>query len=134
MTSPRKDSLSRDSQNAANSVHHDSSRTESIQSFDTDMERREKDPEDLSPADSSLDLQYIPTMTDIDATEKCGDVITQQHGVQEPPYHVFGPRLKGFLVFIVSLVATLSGLSTNIYFPAQLKISEVSTQRHGCDV
>lgn len=43
-----------------------------------------------------------------------------------PPYHVFTPAMKNFIVFNVSAVAALSGLSSNIYFPAQQDISVVS--------
>ena len=41
------------------------------------------------------------------------------------PYHVFTPGMKAFIVFNVSAVAALSGLSSNIYFPAQQDISVV---------
>lgn len=47
----------------------------------------------------------------------------------EPPYHVFTPGLKTFLVFLVSAIAALSGLSSNIYFPAQEDISIVCLSR-----
>jgi hypothetical protein len=41
------------------------------------------------------------------------------------PYHVFTPGMKNFIVLVVSAVAALSGLSSNIYFPAQQDISIV---------
>lgn len=43
----------------------------------------------------------------------------------EEPYHMFTPGMKAFIVFNVSAVAALSGLSSNIYFPAQQDISVV---------
>jgi hypothetical protein len=45
----------------------------------------------------------------------------------EAPYHVFTPGMKNFIVFNVSAVAALSGLSSNIYFPVQEDISVVSS-------
>jgi hypothetical protein len=45
----------------------------------------------------------------------------------EAPYHVFTPGVKNFIVFNVSAVAALSGLSSNIYFPVQEDISVVSS-------
>lgn len=45
----------------------------------------------------------------------------------EAPYHVFTPGMKRFIVFIASAVATLSGLSSNIYFPVQEDIAVVSS-------
>jgi hypothetical protein len=46
----------------------------------------------------------------------------------EEPYHVFTPGMKAFIVFNASAVAALSGLSSNIYFPAQQDISVVCTR------
>lgn len=48
----------------------------------------------------------------------------------ERPYHVFNTAMKMFIVFNVSAVATLSGLSSNIYFPAQQDISVVGSLNH----
>lgn len=42
------------------------------------------------------------------------------------PYHVFSSRVKLTLVLVVSLVATLSGLSSNIFFPSIQTIARVS--------
>lgn len=44
----------------------------------------------------------------------------------EPMYDSFDPRFKTTLVILVSAVATLSGLSSNVYFPAQTDIANVS--------
>jgi hypothetical protein len=46
----------------------------------------------------------------------------------EESYHVFTPGMKAFIVFNVSAVAALSGLSSNIYFPAQQDISVVCSR------
>lgn len=46
----------------------------------------------------------------------------------ENPYHVFNSAMKTFLVVNVSAVATLSGLSSNVYFPAQEDISAVGAK------
>jgi hypothetical protein len=43
----------------------------------------------------------------------------------EVPYHVFNRSMKAFIVCNVSAVAALSGLSSNIYFPAQEDIATV---------
>lgn len=45
------------------------------------------------------------------------------------PYHVFSKRVKVALTMIVSMSAMLSGLSSNVYFPAQRDIALVSTLR-----
>jgi hypothetical protein len=45
----------------------------------------------------------------------------------EAQYHVFTPGMKAFIVFNVSAVAALSGLSSNIYFPVQEDISAVGS-------
>ncbi|TLD04590.1 itaconate transport protein-like [Venturia nashicola] len=42
---------------------------------------------------------------------------------EQAPYHVFTSTMKNWIVFNVSAVAALSGLSSNIYFPAQENIS-----------
>jgi hypothetical protein len=42
-----------------------------------------------------------------------------------PPYHVLSRRSKKHIVYLVSLAAMFSPLSSNIYFPAMNTISEV---------
>lgn len=44
----------------------------------------------------------------------------------EPPYHVFSRGRKRQMVYIVSLAALFSPLSSNIYFPALGDVSQVS--------
>ena len=38
--------------------------------------------------------------------------------VESPPYSIFSPRYKAFIVTMVSVAATFSGISSNIYHPA----------------
>ncbi|KAL1983994.1 hypothetical protein VTN96DRAFT_9679 [Rasamsonia emersonii] len=45
---------------------------------------------------------------------------------QSPPYHVFSRSRKKQMVYIVSLAALFSPLSSNIYFPALGDVSRVS--------
>lgn len=45
------------------------------------------------------------------------------------PYHIFSQYTKLFLVYIASATASLSGLSSNIYFPALVDIANVSIFR-----
>jgi hypothetical protein len=41
-------------------------------------------------------------------------------------YHIFTPRQKWSLIFIISAAGLFSGLSSNIYFPAETQIAKVS--------
>lgn len=45
---------------------------------------------------------------------------------ESPPYHVFSRSRKKQLVYIISLAALFSPLSSNIYFPALGDVSRVS--------
>lgn len=49
---------------------------------------------------------------------------------EQAPYHVFTSTMKNWIVFNVSAVAALSGLSSNIYFPAQENISVVGAYEY----
>jgi len=44
--------------------------------------------------------------------------ITVSSEVEAPPYSIFSPRYKAFIVTMVSIAATFSGISSNIYHPA----------------
>jgi MFS family permease len=44
----------------------------------------------------------------------------------QEPYHVFTLRQKWGLMFVIGTAGLFSGLSSNIYFPAQDQISQVS--------
>lgn len=52
-----------------------------------------------------------------------------QNDVPQPPYHIFTLARKRKLVYIVSLAALFSPLSSNIYFPALDEIALVSCVR-----
>lgn len=56
----------------------------------------------------------------------------EENEQQEIPYHVFGRHTKLTLVLIVSATASLSGLSSNIYFPAMEEVSNVSLLLTSC--
>lgn len=70
--------------------------------------------EDLNSASSSQsELDVLKKMTPI---------------TEDPPYHVFTLTQKRRLVYIVSLAALFSPLSSNIYFPALGAIATVRVQ------
>ena len=80
---------------------------------------------DSKPSDD-LDIQdaSTPAVGSAELSSQMGRR-TRTESSSEKPYHVFTPRMKSFVVLIVSAVAALSGLSSNIYFPAQQDISIV---------
>jgi hypothetical protein len=43
----------------------------------------------------------------------------------EEPYHVFGIRMKWFVVAQIGLAGTFSGLTSSIYFPCLKTITKV---------
>lgn len=51
--------------------------------------------------------------------------LESQSEAPPPPYHVFPRSRKLLMVYIVSLAAIFSPLSSNIYFPALSDISKV---------
>jgi MFS family permease len=80
---------------------------------------------DSKPSDD-LDIQdaSTPAVGSAELSSQMGRR-TRTESSSEKPYHVFTPRMKSFVVLVVSAVAALSGLSSNIYFPAQQDISIV---------
>lgn len=52
---------------------------------------------------------------------------TRQVTADEAPYHTYKLGTKKLIVLIISAVGTLSGLSSNIYFPAQAQLSKVAS-------
>lgn len=54
-----------------------------------------------------------------------GNSHISEKALPEPPYHVFSLAQKKKLVYIISLAALFSPLSSNIYFPALGEISKV---------
>ena len=50
--------------------------------------------------------------------------LNQEQVVPEPPFSIFSPGEKRFVVVIASLAALFSPLSANIYFPALNTLSE----------
>jgi hypothetical protein len=53
------------------------------------------------------------------------DTLRKEKLTEEPPYHIFTSTRKKQLVYIVSLAALFSPLSSNIYFPALGQIATV---------
>lgn len=52
-------------------------------------------------------------------------VSAEEQSIKEVPYHVYGRRETLILVSIVSVAASLSGLSSNVYFPAMVDVADV---------
>jgi len=52
-------------------------------------------------------------------------------GFLDPPHHVFNRAQKKQLVYLVSIAAMFSPLSSNIYFPALDNISKVGNTHSG---
>jgi hypothetical protein len=87
-------------------------------------------------AHHSHEIEPYPGRSEIQTPEKCSpdvDVKDLEQGpappVESPPYHVFTRSRKKELVYIVSLAALFSPLSSNIYFPALTEVSKVSETR-----
>jgi hypothetical protein len=60
------------------------------------------------------------------STEEMSEIKTVKHNQSEEiPYHVFTRRKKKALVYLVSMAALFSPLSSNIYFPALGSMSRV---------
>jgi len=55
-----------------------------------------------------------------------GDGIGSEGGFLDPPHHIFSRVQKKRLVYLVSMAAMFSPLSSNIYFPAVDTIAKVS--------
>jgi hypothetical protein len=73
-----------------------------------------------SPSLSAQDEKHLPTPS--------SDSINLESQIPKPPpYHVFSRSRKMQMVYIVSLAAIFSPLSSNIYFPALGLISKVIT-------
>jgi hypothetical protein len=62
------------------------------------------------------------------------DSFTQLQGSLDPPKHVFSRAKKKRLVYLVSLAAMFSPLSSNIYFPALDTIAQASFIPYWCSV
>nr|POF14990.1 itaconate transport protein [Quercus suber] len=89
----------------------------------------DEDEKDQAVCEDAPGIQRVSTRASLSRAttfveEKDAKILSERSPTQEEPYHIYSSRMKGFLVFMVSLVAALSGLSSNIFFPAQLAIAE----------
>nr|POE72224.1 itaconate transport protein [Quercus suber] len=127
MDSRRASSTSSISESSENSIEKDSPFGRSAESLHKAHD--DKDAKDRSLCETIPEVPQVPAGASLSrpiviADEKAVNTLSEPSSAQEEPYHIFSSRMKGFLVFMVSLVAALSGLSSNIFFPAQPAIAE----------
>jgi Na+/melibiose symporter-like transporter len=72
---------------------------------------------DPSISGYSIPVEELPTNSDASSIPLESRVNSLQD-LEKAPYHIFTKRQKWVLVYIVSLAAMFSPLSSNIYFPA----------------
>lgn len=61
------------------------------------------------------------------SVQPSGSTASSSHEKEVEPYHIYTKKQKWLLVYVVSLAAMFSPLSSNIYFPA---IDSISTDLH----
>lgn len=81
----------------------------------------------LAKSSSSLDSEVgTSSQSSIDLDRDSVSPEKTAGQVEEcPPYHVYDDMTKVILISIVSVAATLSGLSSNIFFPTMTEVAQV---------